>query len=128
MAILVQSGRASGFICASSVHLGDALAKLKQLEHISHLDPKQETLFRAAKILRKDAKLCRKERLASDSIYVSFESAAVIVTDSFYNFTCSLLYDCICSVPLIGTTRVTVDTPTSEKDLLISQLLLYPVS
>ena len=45
LAILDQSGQALGFICAASVPLGDALAKLKQLEHISHLDPKQETLF-----------------------------------------------------------------------------------
>ena len=85
--ILDQSGQASGFICAASVPLGDALAKLKQLEHISHLDPKQETLFRATKALREDAKLCRKERLASDS---------------FYNFTCSLLSDRVRSALLIG--------------------------
>ena len=52
VAILDQSGQASGFICAASIPLADALAKLKQLEHISHLDPKQETLFRAAKILQ----------------------------------------------------------------------------
>ena len=37
LAILDQSGQASDFICAASVPLGDALAKLKQLEHISHL-------------------------------------------------------------------------------------------
>ena len=128
VAILDQSGQASGFICAASVPLGDALAKLKQLEHIPHIDPKQETLFRAAKILREDAKLCRKERLASDSIDVSLESAAVIVPDSFYNFTCSMLSDRVCSAPLIGTTRVIVDTPTSEMALLMSQQLLYQVS
>ena len=56
VAILDQSGQASGYVCAASVALGDALAKLNQLEHISHLDPKQETLFRASKILREDAK------------------------------------------------------------------------
>ena len=117
----------SGFICAASVPLCDALAKLKQLEHISHLDPKQETLFRAAKILSEDEKLCRKERLASDSIDVYLESAAVIVPNS-YNFTCSLLSDRVCSTPLIGTTRVIVDTPTSDKALLMSQQLPYQVS
>ena len=72
--------------------------------------------------------MCRKEKLASDSIDVSLVSAAVIVPDSFYNFTCSLLSDRVCSAPLIGTTRVTVYTPTSEKDLLMSQQLLYQVS
>ena len=119
VAILDQSSQVSGFISAASVPLGDVLDKLKQLEHISHLDPKQETLFRAAKILREDAKLCRNERLTSDSIAVSHESAAVIVPDFFYKFTCSLLSDRVCSAPLIGTTRVTVDTPTSEKALLM---------
>ena len=72
--------------------------------------------------------MCRKERLASYSIDVSLELAAVIVPDSFYNFTCSLLSDRVCSAPLSGTTRVTVDTPTSEKALLMSQQLLYQVS
>ena len=70
----------------------------------------------------------RKERLASDSIDVSLEPAAVIVPDSFYNFTCSLLSDRVCSAPLIGTTRMTVDTPISEKALLMSQHLLYQVT
>ena len=93
VAILDQSGQASGVICAALVPLCDVLAKLKQLEHISHLDPKQETLFRAATLLRENAKLCGKERLASYSIDVSLESAAVIVPDSFYNFTCILLSD-----------------------------------
>ena len=63
------------------------MTKLKQLEQQSQLDPNQETIYKAAKILREDAKLCRKERLASDSIEISFESAGAIVPDSFYNFT-----------------------------------------
>ena len=128
VAILDQSGQASGFICAASTPLGDALAKLKQLEQQSYLDPKQETIYRAAKILREDAKLCRKERLASDSTDVSLESAALIVPDSFYNFTCSLLSEQVRSAPTVGTARVTVDTPTSEKALLMSQQLLHQVS
>ena len=128
VAILDQSGQVSGFIYSASVSLGDALAKLKQLEHISHRDPKQETSFRAEQILREDAKLCRKESLASDSIDVSLELAVVIVPFSLYNFSCNLLSDRICSAPLFGTTRVTVDTPTSEKDMLMSQQQLYQVS
>ena len=125
--ILDQSGQASGFVCAASVPLGDAMAKLKQLEQQSQLDPKQETIYKAAKILREDAKLCRKERLASDSIEISFESAGAIVSDS-YNFTCSLLSEQVSSAPPVGTARVIVNTPTSEKALLLSQQLLHQVS
>ena len=104
------------------------MAKLKQLEQQSQLDPKQESIYKAAKILREDAKLCRKERLASDSIEISFESAGAIVPDSFYNFTCSLLSEQVSSAPPVGTARVIVDTPTSEKALLLSQQLLHRVS
>ena len=66
VAILDQSGQASGFICAASVPLGDALAKLKQLEHICNpiLILNRKPYLEQQKILREDEKLCRKKRLA----------------------------------------------------------------
>ena len=76
----------SGFICASDILLGDALDKLRRLENEYSVDPHQATLYRAARILREDAKACKKKSCDSVTTEVSIDSASKMVPHSFFNF------------------------------------------
>ena len=90
---IISQSSGSGFICASTVPLGDALEKLKHLEVELHEDVKYHTLQCAAKILRADSKLCKRQIKHELSTEISFDAANKIVPDSFFNFTAMLLCD-----------------------------------
>ena len=64
-----------GFICASYVPLDDALDRFRILEPDNHVDEKQHTLQRAAKILRIYIDMCRRERRREQTTEVSFAAA-----------------------------------------------------
>ena len=83
----------AGFICASSVPLGDALKMLSQLQKESDMDPKEVILQKAAKIIRADAKHCKNENKSNTSLEISFPAASQLVPDSIFTFTASLLCD-----------------------------------
>ena len=83
----------AGFICASSVPLGDAMKQLSHLKGNSEMDKKEIVLQKAAKILREDAKLCKKEHKSNPNIEVSLTAASEMVPDSLFNFTASLFCD-----------------------------------
>ena len=122
----------SGYICASSVPLGDALDRLKILEPDNHVDERQYTLKRAAKILRTDIDMCRTERRREQTTEVSFAAAEKMVPISLFNFTAMLL----CKKTRLtqgeeethSSGRLSVDEPTKEKALIVSQQLIQHVS
>jgi hypothetical protein len=114
----------SAFICASTVPLGDALEKLRQIEKDNNVDDRQKSLHHAAKILREDARKCKKEAEAALSTDISIDAASKIVPDSFFNFTASLLSDKVNALSENVTGRVSVNHPTAEKALMLSQQLL----
>ena len=115
----------SGFICASSVPLRDALDRLRMLEPDNHVDERQYTLQRAAKILRTDIDMCRRERRREQTTEVSFAAAEKMVPISLFNFTAMLL----CKKTRLSqgeeethsSGRLSVDEPTKEKSLIVSQ-------
>ena len=52
-----------GFICDASIPLGDALEKLRILNRDTDKDEPSQILYKAAQLLCKDAKACKKENL-----------------------------------------------------------------
>ena len=92
VSILDQSYEA-GFLCASDIPLGDAFKKLSQIQKSHNMDKKDTVLHKAAKILRDDAKLCKKEHKNDLTIDVSFTAASELVPESMFNFAASLLCD-----------------------------------
>ena len=122
----------SGFICASSVPLGDALDRLRILEPDNHVDERQYNLQRAAKRLRTDIDMCRRERRREQTTEVSFPAAEKMVPIYLFNFTAML----ICKKTRLTqgeeethtSGRLSVDEPTKEKALIVSQQLIQHVS
>ena len=76
----------SGFICASDIPLGDALDKLRRLENEYNVGQHQTALYRAARILREDAKACKKKSCNYVITEVSLDSASNMVPDYFFIF------------------------------------------
>jgi hypothetical protein len=70
---IIDQGIGSGFICDSTITLGDALAKLGRLEKASNIDKMQETLLQAARILSHEAKACQNQRQDALSIEISLQ-------------------------------------------------------
>ena len=68
-------------MCASDIPLGDALNKLRRLENEYNVDPHQAALYRAARILREDAKACKKKSCNYIITEVSLDSASIMVPD-----------------------------------------------
>lgn len=88
---ILDESSGSGFVCASTVPLGDAIAKLKQFERDRNINKAEQTLIEAAKILRKEAINCKKYQKNEESVFVSSEAASRIVPDPILNFTTSVL-------------------------------------
>ncbi|XP_034038500.1 uncharacterized protein LOC117521252 [Thalassophryne amazonica] len=123
---IINQTSGSGFICASTVPLGDALEKLRQLEAAQYVDEKQRTLYQAAKILWADSQLCKQHTCEKPAIDISFTAASTLVPDSLFNFTSSLL--CDKGPELAESGRAQVDQSTAEKALIMSQQMLQHVS
>lgn len=111
----------SDFVCSSSVNIGDALTKLKQLQDNSQRSDDDKVL-EAARILRQTAKEC-KAKLALDSIEISSDAASNIVPDNILNFVCQLLVD----KKLTENGKDECSQQTLESALLLSQQLLYAI-
>jgi len=116
----------SGFICASTIPLGDALEKLRHREAAQHEDEKHRTLRHAAKILRADCKQCKRQCQNEQSTEISFAAAARLIPDSLFNFTAMLLSETPTKLQESG--RVLVNQPTIEKALIASQQLLQHIA
>ena len=117
-----------GFICASDIPLGDALDKLRRLENEYNVDQHQATLYRAARILRENAKACKKKSCDSVTTEESLDSASKMAPDSFLNFAACLMSDKVQCPPVNGTFRIMVDRTTREKALMVSQHLLQQIA
>lgn len=124
---LLDQSTGSGFICASSVPLGDALAMLRQLENENNFDKKQECLLRAAKYLKSDIKLCKVQTSKASSLEISPESASAIIPDSLFNFIASLLLDKDQLSGQENSIRMEVDDNTRDKILVIGQQVLQHI-
>lgn len=124
---IIQESGGSGFICASNIPLGDALAKLYALEKESKLDKRMETVVRAAKILREEAKACKKSNKSSGSVEMSVDAASKLVPDSFFNFTACLVSDKHYQ-PEEDAKRFQVDRDTSNRAIIVSQQLLQHIT
>ena len=122
ISIIGQTG-GSGFICSSSLSLGDALQKLQQLQADMKIDENFQTLQRAAKLLRADCKQCKHDTQEEQSTEISFEAADKLVPDSLFNFASMLLYDKVAK-PRDDSKRVELDVLMKEKVLILSQQLL----
>jgi len=125
---IINQSSGSGFLCASSVSLGDALEKLRQLETEHCKDKKQHTLEKAARILKDDFKLCKKAIQNKQSTEISFAAAEKIVPDSLFNFTAMLLSGKVYKPLGKECERMTVDQSTKERALIMSQQLLQQAS
>ncbi|XP_030833483.1 uncharacterized protein LOC105441519 [Strongylocentrotus purpuratus] len=118
---VLNQTKGSGFICASTVPLGDALDKLRRLEG----DEKHHTLLQASKILRADCEKCKKETREKNSTEISFTSAYNMVPYSLFNFSAMLLKDHVPELSEGG--KVHVDQATAEKAIIMSQYVLQHV-
>ena len=116
----------SGFICPSDVRLGDALEKMRKLEKQSSLDKRQDTVLRAAKIIREDAKTCKKQNKFRGSIELSTSAASRLVPDSIFNFSACVLTVKTTLTPNLS--RVKVDSDTAKKASLMSQYILQQIT
>lgn len=122
ISIIGQSSGA-GFICSSSLPLGDALRKLQQFQEDSRIDNDYQTLQRAAKILRSDCKKCKQDQGDVRECDISFDAADKLVPDSLFNFSSMLLYEKL-TKPGENSKRVVVDDLMKEKALILSQQIL----
>lgn len=120
---IIGQSTGSGFICSSSLPLGDALHKLQKLQSEFNVDENYQTLQRAAKILRSDCKQCKHDNHSESSIEISFDAADKLVPDTLFNFVAMLLYEKI-TKPADNSKRVDVDELMKEQILILSQQLL----
>ena len=121
---ILHDTKGSGFVCASTVPLGSALAKLKSLEE-NVVKDQNDILLAVSEILRADCEKCKRDTLHNDSTEVSFESALNMVPKSLFNFTAMLLNE---HAPELGNDgRVKVDQSIMEKSLIVSQYILQHV-
>ncbi len=77
----------------STTAIVDAVDKHRKLEKEENVNQNQETLLQAAKILRDDTKLHKKEVQTSSSRGISTEAASKMVPGTFSHFIASLLAD-----------------------------------
>lgn len=118
---IIRQSSGSGFICASSIPLGDALQKLQKVQADMHIDENDQTLQHAAKILRADCKQCKHNcQSQQQSLLISFDGAEKLVPDSLFNFTAMLLFDKAANLGG-NSQRVEVDDLMKEKVLILSQ-------
>lgn len=111
----LQQTCGSGFICASTINIGDAVRKLQLLAKM--VDHNYDYIMhKAAQILRADALNCKKDMKKIENIEVSTQNASHIVPDSFFNFCTKLIVE-KASKPENGKTCISVDTQTEEKVL-----------
>ena len=80
-----------GFIYDASIPLADALEKLRISTKDTDKDEPSQILYKAAKVLHKDAKACMNESLTAESYVMSEEGASNLVLDTYYNFIAFLL-------------------------------------
>jgi len=121
---VMEQNHGSTFVCPTNVAFGDALQQLKVLQdwqddvHIRN----EAILNKAAKILRADAKICKKQVRTCDYMNVTAESASAIVPNSFFNFTSQLLNDKV--QPLGNNNRISLNENQERKSVLLSQQML----
>ena len=119
---IISQACGSGFICESTIPLGDALEKLRHLEEEKLISDDHRTLQRAAKILRNAAKQCKQGLHTQQSAEISFSAAEKMVPDKLFNFTSMLLSE---KAPdLLDSGRVKVESAVKEKALIMSQQIL----
>ncbi|MES9880475.1 MAG: hypothetical protein ABW185_06285, partial [Sedimenticola sp.] len=126
---ILEQSHGSAFVCSSSVPVGDCIAQMKALQNAEDDSLKagnRRVLKKAAKILRNDAKACKREASQKDSIEITRDSASGIVPDSFYNFTSYLLTDKVKEVD--NNDRVVVDKNKEDNALMLSQQMLHHTS
>ena len=116
----------SGFLCASDVALGDAIEKLRKLEKENSENKNLCVLKQAAKILRDDAKQCKKDQKDGHVTEVSTEAASKLIPHS-YHFLTYLLTDRTRTLDP-GESRLPTSHAVEEKILIMAQQILQHVS
>ena len=108
---MLQQTNGPAFLCASSINIGDALAKLQRLQQ--QADDRKATFLNAARLLRQDVLECKRQH-KDDEISISHECALNMIPTSMFNFCCAMLDG---EVEKLTTQleRVTVDKSIEEQ-------------